>query len=206
MLVALLFAAMSASQQQPSVEIPYKGLSYSMLSRGGVTIMAAPLNRPILEYSTVQVWISNGSKQPVRVSPQSFEVRFGSQAMIPGTSENEVLAEIQQRATHKDLSELVTAYETVLLGFANEKSMGYYQQRKHAAQSSMSGGGKLRATATAAAIILPDRVLKPGEAIDGTVFFRGDSKVGRIAFIGAHIAGATYDFPQSAPVEEHVHP
>src|SRR5258707_3673845 len=98
------FSGMFADQQQPSIEVPYKGLSYSMLSRGGVTIMVAPLNRPILEYSTIQVWISNGSKQAVRISPQSFEVRFGSQPMTAGTSDNEVLSEIQQRATHKDLS------------------------------------------------------------------------------------------------------
>src|SRR5436309_7642513 len=74
--------------QQPSVEIPYKGLSYSMLSKAGVTVMVAQLNRSILEYSTVQVWISNGSRQTVRISPQFFEVRqeVASAALVNGVN------------------------------------------------------------------------------------------------------------------------
>jgi hypothetical protein len=202
--------------QQKSIEMPYKGLSYSMLAKGGVTVMVAQLNRNILEYSTVQVWISNGSNRLVRISPQVFEVRqearqeaggpnHATSAMINGVDDNVILNDIQEHAKSKDLGELVETYETTLFGFGNEKSLGYYQQRKHAVLSSMGGGGKLRALATASAIILPARTLKPGEVIDGTVFFRTDTHGGRISYIGAHVAGATFDFPQTPPAEEHVH-
>src|ERR1022692_2061291 len=185
--------------QQHSIEMPYKGLAYSMLAKAGVTVMVAQLNRSILEYATVQVWISNGSKRALHVAPQFFELRQETAAprpaaMINGTNEDLVLNDIQEHAKAKDLGELVNAYETTLFGFGNEKSVGFYQQRKHAVLSNMGGGGKLRAVATASAIILPERVLKPGETIDGTVFFHIDTHNGRIAYIGAHLAGATFDF------------
>jgi len=196
--------------QQHSIEIPYHGLAYSMLAKGGVTLMAAQLNRSILEYATVQVWISNGSKRPVRIAPQLFEVRQEQALNTPtplinGTNEDRVLNDIQERAKAKDLGELVSVYETTLFGFANEKSVGFYEARKRAVLSNMGGGGKFRAVATASAIILPDRVLKPGEVLDGTVFFRIDVHNGRIAYIGAHLAGATFDFPQTPQLDQHVH-
>jgi hypothetical protein len=190
--------------------MPYHGLAYSMLAKAGVTVMVAQLNRSILEYATVQVWVSNGSKRSVRIAPQFFEVRQEaaanavSPAMINGANEDQVLDDIQQHAKAKDLGELVNAYETTLFGFANEKSVGFYQQRKHAVLSNMGGGGKFRALATASAIILTDRVLKPGEVLDGTVFFRLDQHSGRIGYIGAHIAAATFDFPQAPQPDAHV--
>ena len=191
--------------------MPYHGLAYSMLAKSGVTVMVAQLNRNILEYATVQVWISNGSKRPVRIAPQFFELRQDAASnaamvnMINGTNEDQVLDDIQQHAKAKDLGELVNAYETNLFGFANEKSVGFYEKRKHAVLSNMGAGGKFRALATASAIILPDRVLKPGEVIDGTVFFRLDQHNGRIGYIGAHLAGATFDFPQAPQPDQHVH-
>ena len=191
--------------QQHSIEMPYKGLAYSMLAKAGVTVMVAQLNRSILEYATVQVWISNGSKRALHVAPQFFELRQEPDApMINGTNEDRVMNDIQEHAKAKDLGELVNAYETTLFGFGNQKSVGFYEQRKHAVLSNMGGGGKLRALATASAIILPDRVLKPGETIDGTVFFHIDAHNGRIAYIGAHLAGATFDFPQTPQPDAHV--
>src|ERR1039457_3767638 len=102
--VAMLVAALATAQapQQPSIEVPYKGLTYSMMSKGGVTVMGAPLNRMILEYQTVQVWISNGSKSYVRIAPQFFEVRQQGLPMLAGTSDDTVVAEIPQRARPKD--------------------------------------------------------------------------------------------------------
>ncbi len=196
--------------------MPYHGLAYSMLAKNRVTVMVAQLNRNILEYSTVQVWVSNGSNRSVRISPLLFEVRQEAHQqaaaadtpaalLINGSNDNQVLADIQQRAKAKDLGELVNAYETTLFGFANQKSVGYYEQRKHAVLSNMGGGGKFRALATASAIILPDRLLKPGEVIDGTVFFRTEPRNGRIAYIGAHLASATFDFPQTPQLDQHVH-
>jgi hypothetical protein len=192
--------------QQHSVEMPYHGLSYSMLAKQGVTVMVAPLNRTILEYSTIQVWISNGSQKTVHVAPQFFEVRQDAGTpMLNGSLEDQVLDEIHDRANSKALGELVHAYETMLFGFANQKTVGFYEARKNAVASNMGGGGKMRALATASAIILPDQALKPGDVIDGTVFFKLDPHNPRIGSIGAHLAGATFDFPQAPQLDEHVH-
>ena len=188
----------TAQKGPPAIEVPYKGLRYSMLSRGGVTVMMAQLDRNILEYSTAQVWVSNGSKGPVRISPQAFLMGLeGSPEQITGTPDSAVLDDIMKRARAHDVVELVKAYETTLSGFANERSMGYYQRRKQQALASYGGGGKLRAAATASAIILPEKMLRPGETIDGTVFFRTEGKHQRVSTLGARLAGAMFDFPQA---------
>ncbi len=195
----LILASLAAAQKgPPAIEVPYKGLRYSMLSRGGVTVMMAPLDRNILEYSTAQVWISNGSNRPVRVSPQFFRMVFdGSSEPLKGTPDNTVLNDVMKRAKPHDIVELVKAYETTLFGFANEKSMGYYQKRKQQALASFGGGGKLRAAATASAIILPENLLRPGEIVDGTVFFRTEGRRQRVTTLGAELAGSLFDFPQA---------
>ena len=170
-----------------------------MLSRGGVTVMIAPLDRAILEYSTAQVWVSNGSKGVVRVNPQAFSmsVQVAGQSeprTMAGTAEGVVLSEILKRARSHDVLELVRAYETTLFGFANERSLNYYQQRK---QQALAGAGRMRAAATASAIILPEKVLRPGEVVDGTVFFRTEGKHLRVASLSARLAGAVFEFPQT---------
>jgi len=191
--VTLLALVLQQTPQQPSVEIPYKGLSYSMLSKNGVTVMVAPMNHRILEYATVEVWISNGSKYPIHVDPRFFEARTAADPASPaiaGAEDLKVIDEIGRRAKSKDLSELVRTYETTLYGFANEKSVSYYEKRKHAV---LASGGKMRATATASAIILAEATLKAGETTDGTVFFATDPH-SAIVSIGAHLAGSSYDF------------
>lgn len=197
-----LSLAGDAQKSPPAIEVPYKGLRYSMLSRGGVTVMIAPLDRAILEYSTAQVWVSNGSKSVVRVSPQAFSMSVEAAGQseprtMPGAAEGAVLNEILKRARSHDMLELVKAYETMLFGFANERSLGYYQQRKQQALATVGGGGKMRATAIASAIILPEKVLRPGEVVDGTVFFRTEGKHLRIALLSARLAGAVFEFPQA---------
>src|SRR5258708_2941547 len=107
-LVMLAAATLALAQDQPSVEVPMKGLSYSMLSKNGVTVMAAQLHYNVLGYQTVQVWISNGSKSYERISPQFFDIRVeGGAGFINGSSDSTVIDDIQQHVKPKDLSELV---------------------------------------------------------------------------------------------------
>ena len=200
-LIAPLVPQGRDQKSPPAIEVPYKGLRYSMLSRGGVTVMIAPLDRAILEYSTAQVWVSNGSKSVVRVNPQAFSMSVETAGQseprtMPGTAEGTVLNEILKRARSHDVLELVRAYEATLFGFANEKSLNYYQQRKQHALAS-AGSGKMRAAATASAIILAEKVLRPGEVVDGTVFFRTEGKHLRVASLSARLAGAVFEFPQT---------
>src|SRR5213594_4041982 len=67
--LALLLLALPAGAQ---IGVPYRGLEYSMLSRDGITVMIAPLDLSILNYSAAHVWISNGSRRAIQVTPQAF--------------------------------------------------------------------------------------------------------------------------------------
>ena len=55
------FTTQQRPSAPPAIEVPYKGRTFSMASRDGVTVMIAPLERTILEYGTAQVWIANNT-------------------------------------------------------------------------------------------------------------------------------------------------
>ena len=54
------------------LEFESGGLKYKALTRGGVTIMFAPLPTRILGYSILQVAISNGSPVSWSFKPEDF--------------------------------------------------------------------------------------------------------------------------------------
>jgi hypothetical protein len=192
---SFLLVSLLAVQQTPppSIEVPYKGLRFLMASRDGVTVMLASLDRTILDYATAQVWISNNSGRPLPIAPQAF-VRIAEDGKSqPATADATVLRDIQRRARSRDVDELVKAYEAMLMGLPNQSAVGYYQQRKRAA---MASGGKQRAAVMANVIILPERVLRPGETIDGTLFFRESVPRARVTAFTAEIAGRRFEFTQ----------
>lgn len=190
----LLAPALPAQQPPPpSIEVPYKGLRFAMVSRDGVTVMIAALQRSIADYSTAQVWISNNSGRPLPIAPQAFTRTAEGEPPLAATADGVVLRDIQRRARHRDIVELVKAYEIMLLGLPDEKAIGYYEQRKRAA---MAGGGKIRAAAMANVIILPEKVLRPGETIDGTLFFRESKTRPRVTAFSADLGGRRFEFTQ----------
>ncbi len=200
-LLILFWAAAAPAARGQAIEVPYRGLRYSVLSKGGVTVMIAPLDRTILEYSTAQVWVSNGSDHPVRVSPESFSMRLDAPGsneprVIRGTPEGTVVTEVLRRARAKDMLQLVRAYETVLFGMVDEHTYSYYQKRKEAALAT-AWTGKMRAAATASAIVLAEKTLRPGEFVDGTIFFRAEDRTARLHSLSANIAGDIFEFPQA---------
>lgn len=165
-----------------------------MASRDGVTVMIAPLERTILEYSTAQVWISNNSPRALPIAPQGFTATVEGGASFTAAQDTVVLNDIRRHASGRDIEELVQAYESMLLGLPDEKAMGYYEQRKRAA---MSSGGKMRAAIMANVIILPETRLRPGETIDGTLFFRQPGKSRpKVTRFTADLGGRHFEFAQ----------
>lgn len=169
-----------------------------MVSRDGVTVMIAALQRSVVDYSTAQVWISNNTGRPLPIAPQAFTRTAEGEPPLAAAADGVVLRDIQRRARHRDVVELVKAYEIMLLGLPDEKAIGYYEQRKRAA---MAGGGKMRAAAMANVIILPEKVLRPGETIDGTLFFRetrtgGGRTPPRVTAFSAVLGGRRFEFTQ----------
>jgi hypothetical protein len=194
-LCLLLAFALPAQQRPspPSIEVPYKGLRFAMVSRDGVTVMIAALQRNIADYSTAQVWISNNTGRPLPIAPQAFTRTAEGEPPLAATADGTVLRDMQKRASHRDIEELVKAYEIMLLGLPDEKAIGYYEQRKRAA---LAGGGRARAAIMANVIILPERVLRPGETIDGTLFFREGKIHPRVTSFSANIGGRSFEFTQ----------
>lgn len=176
-----LLALAGATAHAQTIEVPYRGLEYSMLSKEGVTVMIAPLDLSILKYSAAHVWITNGSTLTVQVSPQGFSARARSPrqpqpANYVGVSEVLVVNEALKRARFGDILALVRAYERNLYGFKNPQAVNYYQQRKQIAAAE-GGSRRMRAAATVSALVLPKTEVPPGEFREGTVFFpTGDGK------------------------------
>src|SRR5258706_15659009 len=73
-LLALLFLAAVAIARLPAQVLEFEsgGLKYKALTRGGVTIMFAPLPTRVLGYTILQVAISNGSPASWSVKPEDF--------------------------------------------------------------------------------------------------------------------------------------
>jgi hypothetical protein len=171
-LLVLLTASPAAAQ---SIEVPYRGLDYSMVSKEGVTVMIAPLDLILLDYSAAHVWITNGSQETLEVEPRLFRakartMRHPQPAEVGGLSERLVVEQVLRRARHADIMGLVRAYERNLYGFDNNDAINYYQVRKQMAAAE-GGGRKMRAAATVSALVLPKTVIPPGEFREGTVFF-----------------------------------
>ena len=173
--ILALMALAGACARAQTIEVPYRGLDYSMLSKEGVTVMIAPLDLSILNYSAAHVWITNGSSRTIPVSPQVFTARARSPkqpqpAEISGLSEALVVREVLRRARFRDIMALVRAYERNLYGFKNPQAVNYYQERKQIAAAE-GGSRRMRAAATVSALVLPKTEVPPGEFREGTVFF-----------------------------------
>lgn len=164
-----------------TIDVPYRGLEYSMLSKEGVTVMVAPLELSILDYSAAHVWITNGSSRAISVGPQVFTARARSPkhpqpAEFRGLSDGLVVREVLKRARFGDIMSLVRAYERNLYGFKNPQAVNYYQARKQIAMAE-GGSRRMRAAATVSALVLQKTEIPPGEFREGTVFFpTGDKK------------------------------
>lgn len=182
-----LMVALAGALPAQTIEVPYRGLDYLVTSKDGITVMVAPLDLSILNYSAAHVWITNGSKRPVQVAPQLFTTkartaRQPNAVQLAGLADGFVVGEVMERARFNDVMALVRAYERNLYGFRNPTAVSYYQQRKQIAMAE-GGGKRLRAAATVSALILQKTVVPPGEFREGTVFFAtGDKKAEFLEF------------------------
>ena len=203
--VALVVYA-QAQRPAQTIEVPYRGLNYSVLSKGGVTVMIARLELSILKYSAAHVWITNGSSCPIQVGPQFFSAKARSPRLpqpfkTVGLPEDLVVREVMKRARFSDVLSLVRAYERNLYGFKNAQAVSYYQKRK---QIAMAGGGgrRIRAGATVSALVLERTEVPPGKFREGTVFFPTPDKQAEFLEFSARLAGFSFLFrPRLAPAK-----
>jgi hypothetical protein len=99
-------------------------------------------------------------------------------------SAGQVVDVLLDKGSHSDVVKLVTSYENSLYGIPHMRSTNGYEQRR---QNAMSFGmsPRLKAAATASAIVLGQTRLAPGQSTDGAVFMTLNREVKTLA--GGHI-------------------
>jgi hypothetical protein len=153
-----------------TIEFDSGGLRYQAQTRAGLTVMVAPLGARILGYAIIQVAVSNGNTEPQKFQPQSFVLQRADGSPVRALSASAVVSDVLDRASRGDVGRLVSLYEAALFGNNKlELRHGYEARRKDA--MAVGGNTRVRAAATAAAIVLGSKELAPGESIDGAVFF-----------------------------------
>jgi hypothetical protein len=172
-LVAILWIYATCAAQ--SIQFESGGLQYQAQTRGGVTVMVAPLPSRILGYSVMQVAISNGSPEAHKVQPEKFRFERSAGAPVQALSARAVVSDVLKRAGRDDIGKLIGIYEGALFGSQNlQLRHGYESRRKDA--MAIGGGSKVRAAAAAAAVVLGTSSIEPGESVDGAVFLPTQNK------------------------------
>jgi hypothetical protein len=199
-LAAVLFAHTLPAQ---IIEFESGGLKYRTLTRGGVTIMWAHLPIHIKEYAVLQVAVSNGSPVSWQIKPEDFKFEKPEGATIAATSAPTVVQSFMEKASRGEVIKLITAYETALTGNIRMHSTNGYEVRRQNAQADL-GGGKLRAAASASAIVFVASKLLPGQSTDGALFFVNGGKPLGAGKLSVKAAGESFEFP--VDVEDRVKP
>src|SRR5260370_28864919 len=111
------------------LEFESGGLKYKALTRGGVTIMVAPLPTKVLGYTILQVDISNGSAVSWSFKPEDFRFERESGQQIRAVSAGTVVKQLLDHASRGDVGRLISAYEGALFGNAHRHSTHRYEER-----------------------------------------------------------------------------
>lgn len=184
--------------------IPFEsgGLSYKALTRGGVTIMFAPLSLKIQNYAVLQIAISNGSPVAWSFKPEDFMFEPESGGEIAALPAVAVVEGLLKKAGRSDVSRLITAYEATLYGNTEIHSTNGYEARRQDAMA--VNGGRFRAAAAASAICLVVTKLAPGQSTDGAVFYPNGGKPLGVGRLIVHAAAEDFVFPfEPLPAQPH---
>jgi hypothetical protein len=183
-----------------TIEFESGGLRYQAQTRGGLTVMVAPLPTRILGYSIVQTAVTNTGAEPQVIAPEQFRFERATGRPIQALSARAVVTDVLNRAGRSDVGRLVGVYEAALFGNMNlELRHGYEARRKDAMAI---GGARMRAAAAAAAIVLGAVTLEPGQSTDGAVFFPSANRPLGPGKLVVEAAGETFEFrfaPDPAP-------
>lgn len=194
-LLALLFLAAVAIPSLPAQVLEFEsgGLKYKALTRGGVTIMFAPLPTRVLGYTILQVAISNGSPTSWSFKPEDFRFEQDGGRRIQAVSAGTVVKQLLDHASRGDVGRLISAYEAALFGNARVHSTNGYEERR---QDYLAfGSTKLKAASAASAIALVTTRLMPGQSTDGAVFYPTNGKPLGNGRLMVNAAAEVFEFP-----------
>ena len=192
---ALLLLWLAAAFSRAQI-IPFEsgGLQYKAQTRGGVTIMFAPLPTHVRDYAIIQISISNGSPIPWTVRPEDFRFERDAGGEIQALPARTVVGTLLNKAGRSDVSRLIKAYEDALYGNTQMHSTNGYEARRQDALAEI-GNAKLKAAAAASAIALVTTKLAPGQSTDGAVFWSNSGKPLGPGKLIVNTAGEEFVFP-----------
>lgn len=177
------------------IEFESGGLKYQTLTKNGLTVMVAPLNTVVRNYTVVQVAVSNGSGITWVVRPEDFSYAAETTGLeVPAVPARTVVKSLVERASKSDVIKLVDAYEAGLYGNTQYKSTHGFEQRRLNAITDFTST-KLKAAATASAIALVQTKLGPGQSTDGAVFYSLGGKPFASGILRVRAGGSVYEFP-----------
>jgi hypothetical protein len=178
--LALCFSVAAAAQV---IEYEANGLKFQTATRKGLTVIVTHLPNHVAGFGLLQVSISNGSQIFWTVKPEDFSY-VRPEVVVTGLPAGHVVDILLDRGSHSDVVKLVASYESSLYGIPHMRSTNGYEQRR---QNAMSFGmsPRLKAAATASAIVLGQTRLAPGQSTDGAVFMTLNREVKTLA--GGHI-------------------
>jgi hypothetical protein len=193
---AAVLACAAASAQV--IQFESGGLMYQTLTKGGLTIMFAPLPTHIKDYSILQVAVSNGSQVSWTIKPEDFVFVREDGSAMSGAPVKEVVVRLMQSGGRNDVIKLVQTYEMSIYGLSRYKSTNGYEQRRQAAFGAVTST-KLKSAAAASAVALGPTKLAPGKSSDGAVFFEHSGKGMGAGRIVVKAAGEVFQFDPMEP-------
>jgi len=193
-LALILLATLPIAKLEAQVlEFESGGLKYKALTRGGVTIMFAPLPTRVLGYTILQVAISNGSPVSWSFKPEDFRFERDGGQRIQAVSAGTVVKQLLDHASRGDVGRLISAYEAALFGNARVHSTNGYEERRQ--DYIALGSTKLKAASAASAIALVTTKLAPGQSTDGAVFYPSGGKPLGAGRLIVNAAAEIFEFP-----------
>lgn len=191
--VALVALWLSPKTDAQVIEFESGGLRYQALTKGGVTIMFAPMPTHVREYTILQIAVSNGSPISWSVRPEDFYFQKTDGTLIEALPARTVIESLMERASRSDVIKLVTTYEATLYGISMFKSTNGFESRRQNALAEVSSR-KIKAAAAASAIAFVETKLPPGRSTDGAIFYPTAGKPMGPGKLIVHAAGEVFEF------------
>ncbi|MGH9663025.1 MAG: hypothetical protein ACRD9L_01205, partial [Bryobacteraceae bacterium] len=113
-LLALAALWLSPNTDAQVIEFDSGGLRYQTLTKGGLTVMFAPLPTHVREYTILQIAVSNGSPISWSVRPEDFYFQKPDGTLLEALPARTVIESLMERASRSDVIKLVSTYETTL--------------------------------------------------------------------------------------------
>ena len=192
-LLALAALWLSPNTDAQVIEFDSGGLRYQTLTKGGLTVMFAPLPTHVREYTILQIAVSNGSPISWSVRPEDFYFQKPDGTMLEALPARTVIESLMERASRSDVIKLVSTYETTLYGISMFKSTNGFESRRQNALAEVSSR-KIKAAAAASAIAFVETKLLPGRSTDGAIFYPTAGRPMGPGKLIVHAGGEVFEF------------